>query len=428
MIQAILKTQTHFTPRIMHRVMGLLCFIVTSVFTATGADTRTCIFDPSFRTLTVRIEGDRLAPPVLTLVGDDRLVIGFDELADERTFLRYRIMHCNADWQPSELVDSEVFDGFNYADVSDYEFSRGTATHYVHYTITLPNSDYQFRISGNYLLQVYREDDPDTIVFQARFMVSEGAVAIGGEAMSRTDIDFNDRHQQLSVVVDTRNFNVRDVFNDLRVVVNQNYRPDREVTVVHPRRVQGSRLYYDHIPELIFPAGNEYRRMETVTSQYPGMGVADIEYHAPYYHHWLNVDTPRDRHSYVYDSTQHGRFFVREYNSDNSDTEADYTLVHFTLDHWLIPDADVWLEGEFTGRADTSASRMEYDAADGLYHKTMLLKQGAYNYQYVVTPPAENIEGDKYQTVNEYFLRVYYRVPGERYDRLLGASAIFSGR
>ncbi len=69
----------------MRRVMWLLCFMVTSVITAVGADTRTCIFDPAFRTLTVRVDGDRLAPPVLTLGGDDRLVIGFDELADEWT-------------------------------------------------------------------------------------------------------------------------------------------------------------------------------------------------------------------------------------------------------------------------------------------------------------------------------------------------------
>ena len=410
------------------RLAALVFLALVCRTAAADTDTQTEIFDGRFRTLTVNVDGDRLAPPVITLGGDARLVVGFDELADERTYLRYRIVHCDADWQPSALVDSEVFDGFNYGDVEDYAFSRATSTHYVHYRITLPNDDYQFRISGNYLLQVYPENDPEQVLLQVRFMVSEDAVTIGGEALSRTDIDFNDSHQQLSVVVDTRNFNIRDVFNDLRLVVSQNYRCDRQVTVSHPRRVQGTRIFYEHMPELIFPAGNEYRRMETVTAMYPGMGVDHVDYVSPYYNHWLTVDKPRFASPYSYDSTQHGRFFVREYNSADSDIEADYTLVHFTLDQGRIPDAEVYIEGDFTGRRPWQGSLMEYDPATGMYHKTMLLKQGAYNYQYVATPETYPIEGDKYQTVNEYSLRVYYRVPGERYDRLLGVSAIFSGR
>ncbi len=60
----------------------------------------------------------------------------------------------------------------------------------------------------------------------------------------------------------------------------------------------------------------------------------------------------------------------------------------------------------------------------------MLLKQGAYNYQYLTAgakSPAgrtAEIEGDRYQTVNEYAVKVYTRRPGERFDRLIGYSII----
>ena len=62
----------------------------------------------------------------------------------------------------------------------------------------------------------------------------------------------------------------------------------------------------------------------------------------------------------------------------------------------------------------------------------MLLKQGAYNYQYLIVPPGAKrgytsaIEGDKYQTVNEYNVRVYHRRRGERYDRLIGSATTSS--
>lgn len=413
-----------------------------------AGNTMTGIFDSDFRTLTIGLEGSMLAPPVISSNSTDKLIIGFDALREDRDYLRYSIYHCDADWSISDMIDNEVFDGFNYADINDYAFSRATSTHYVHYSITLPNHDFNFRLSGNYLLQVYEENSPEKILLQARFMVSENAITIGGSITSRTDIDYNSSHQQLSFDVDLNQYNVRNPFSDLKVVVTQNGRVDNAVMINHPARVSGTRIFYEHQNELIFLAGNEYRRMETVQTTYPGMGVETIEFHSPYYHHMLSADLPRSAGKYSFDSTQHGRFLIREYNSDNSDTEADYTVVHFTLDKLVEPDLDIFIDGDFTYRHFDESSRMLYDPSEGIYHKEMLLKQGAYNYQYLAMPKDRKsadksrqqffngvefqastavIEGDFYQTVNEYFIGVYYRAPGERYDRLLGYTVLFSG-
>ena len=270
-------------------------------------------------------------------------------------------------------------------------------------------------------------------LLQWRHMVQEGAVSVGGTVTSRTDIDYNDSHQQLSLDIDTRNTRIRDINTDLRVVVTQNGRLDNTVVLSHPSRLMGSRAIYEHLPALIFPAGNEYRRMETVNNLYPGMGVDHIEYHAPWYHHILNLDKPRAHREYRYDSTQHGRYLIREYNAEDSDVEADYAMTLFTLDMLRIPDAEVYLDGDFMLRRLDSSSRMEYNPSTGRYEKLLPLKQGAYNYQYLVVPDGATrgltatVEGDHYQTVNEYLVYVYYRAPGDRYDRLLGVGALFSG-
>jgi hypothetical protein len=417
----------------------LATMLPASAQRASAVDTSTAIFSPEYRTLTVQLEGNRLAPPILTLDGEDILNIGFDGLGDERQYLRYSIQYCDADWTPSQLVDSEVFDGFNYADIEDYAFSRATITHYVHYSISLPNDDFRFNLSGNYLLKVYPENDPDDILLQARFMVQESAINISGTVSSRTDIDYNAANQQLSLDINTLNTRIRDVNTDLRVVISQNSRLDNEVTLIHPNRTMGSHAIYEHIQPLIFPAGNEYRRMETINNLYPGMGTDHIEYHPPFYHHILNLAHPRAHREYLYDSTQHGRYFVREYNADNSDTEADYVFVFFSLDLLQIPDADVYLDGDFMLRKFNANSRMDYNPSTGRYEKLLLLKQGAYNYQFLVLPSnlddaqgrivaSNEIEGDHYQTVNEYLIRVYYRAPGDRYDRLLGVGILYSGQ
>ena len=402
--------------------------MLSGILPGWAADTMTGIFDEKFRTLRTDVNGDVLAPAVILLDSDDQLTVSFDELADDRSYLRYSLSHCNANWTKSALVDSEFLDGFNFGDIDDYAFSRMTATHYVNYRITVPNDKFRFRISGNYLLRVYREEDPDRTLLQVRFMVTESTARVDADVLTVTDIDYNDAHQQVTVSVDTRNARVEDPFNDLMVYVSQNGRLDNEVMVRQPLRVSGTTAIYEHLRPLIFPAGNEYRRMEIVSTTYPGMHVEDVDFYDPYYHATLEVDYPRSEGSYVYDQTQNGRFFIREYNSDDSDLEADYVVTHFALDAPEMPGKHIFLDGDMVSRRFDPGSLMTYNRATGRYEKVLLLKQGAYNYQYLTVGTGKAagdtapIEGNYYPTQNEYLIKVYHRRRGERYDRLIGVT------
>lgn len=415
----------------MVRLQAVILFLLSAI-SAWSEDTMTGIFDDSFHTLRISVNDNYLAPPVLMLDSGDELTISFDEITESNSYLRYSLMHCNANWTQSSLVESEFLDGFNFGNVDDYEYSQLAATHYVNYRITLPNDRFRFKVSGNYLLRVYRDDDPDTTLLQARFMVSESTATVTADVLGVTDIDYNDAHQQVSVAVDATNAKVEDVFNDMMVYVSQNGRLDNEAMVQQPLRVSGKTAYYEHLRPLIFPAGNEYRRMETVSTTYPGMNVESVDYYDPYYHATLTTDYPRSADKYIYDQTQSGRFFVREYNSSNSDTEADYVVTHFTLDAPELPGKYIFLDGDFTSRRFDPQSLMTYNRATGRYEKTLLLKQGAYNYQYLTVDAGSRnsaastsvIEGDFYQTRNEYLVKVYTRRRGERYDRLIGVTTV----
>lgn len=416
-----------------HQILVILILSMMSLG-VNAEDTMNGIFDSRFKTLQVKVEGNEYAPPVITLDTDDRVIISFDELTEEHSYLRYSLVHCNAMWQPSGLVDMEYVDGFNLGYVEEYEYSQLTTTHYVHYSIALPNDEVRFTISGNYLLRVFSENNPDEILLQARFMVSEAKVRVGTSVTSRTDVDYNRAHQQLSLEVDASKLNVQDMYNDFRIVVSQNSRIDNEVMIDKPLRESLNKAYYEHLSPLVFKAGNEYRRMETVSVTYPGMHVAEIGYSEPYYHQILETDGLRSIGQYIYDQTQFGRFTIREYNSSQSDIEADYVLTHFTLDLPEQFNYGIFLDGDFTYRRFDPESRMVFNRATGKYEKTLLLKQGAYNYQYLAVPvgtmvgATAPIEGDFYETVNEYLIKVYYHRPGERYDRLVGVAMIFSGK
>ncbi len=110
--------------------------------------------------------------------------------------------------------------------------------------------------------------------------------------------------------------------------------------------------------------------------------------------------------------------------------QADYAVVHFALEMSELPGAAVYIDGDMCARRFDSESRMMYNPDTGLYERAMLLKQGAYNYQYLVVPPGATrgytapVEGDYHPTRNEYTVKVYHRAPGARYDRLIAVALI----
>ncbi len=222
-------------------------------------------------------------------------------------------------------------------------------------------------------------------------------------------------------------------YSDLRVVVEQNGRTDNAVVVSQPLRVEGTKVMFEHNRELTFDAGNEYRRFETVSCLMPGMGVEQIEYSYPFYHHILQQDIPRADSFYSYDLARSGRYVVRAENSTDPDTQADYSVVHFTLVMPELRDYNIFVDGDLTDRRISAESMMTYDHEDGAYRAALLLKQGAYSYQYIAVPKSTishpvgltgPVEGNYFETQNNYLIKVFYRAPGERFDRLAGVAIL----
>ncbi|MBR5686044.1 MAG: DUF5103 domain-containing protein [Muribaculaceae bacterium] len=414
----------------------LCCLLATAALAQNQVDTRPHVFDNNVRSLKVCLASNMYIPPVLMMNSDDRLLVNFDYLDYDVHYLRYSVTHCNADWQPSQLVESEYVSGFNYADIEDYRPSEATYVHYYNYQFALPNADMKLLVSGNYLLSVYEQDDPDEILFQTRFSVCEGGVGVFPQVTSRTDVEYNNRFQQVSFEVRYKPNQIKDPYDEFTCVVTQNSRMDNAVTVKRPMMVSVDHVTYDHNRDLIFPAGNEFRRFETVAAHNINMGVQSIRYYEPMYHAILMVDEPRNETQYLYDKTQFGRFTIRNAEAFGENAlEADYMITHFTLNtNGKLNGGNVWLYGEFLNGYPGNQTLMQYDASSGCYTADLLLKQGAYNYMYLWVPDGTSvgqtsrIEGDHYETVNEYLVMVYDRPMGERYDHLVGYGVAYSGK
>lgn len=420
-----------------NRIVPLMCCVLVAISAwGSDVDTRPHVFDSNVHSVKVCLASNMYIPPILMMNGDDHLIVNFDYIDYDVHYLRYSVTHCDANWQPSQLLESEYVSGFNYADIDDYEQSMATYVHYYNYQFTLPNPDMELLVSGNYLLTVYEQDDPDNLLFQTRFSVCEGTVGVFPQVTSRTDVEYNNRMQQVSFDVRYKPGLIKDPYGELTCVVSQNSRDDNAVVVKNPLMVATDHVTFDHNRDLIFMAGNEFRRFETVNAHTINMGVEAIRYYEPMYHAILRVDEPRNQIQYLYDKTQFGRFTIRNGEAyGENPLEADYMITHFTLDAGgKLNGGNVWLCGEFINGYPASQAMMKYDASSGCYTANILLKQGAYNYMYLWVPDGTSvgqtgrIEGDHYETVNEYLVKVYDRPFGERYDHFIGYGTVYSGK
>lgn len=410
-----------------------LMAMMLCAFSPDNEPLRDMISVPEIRTVELRNPNDFMAPPVIRLGSDDILELKFDIIGDDERHLRYRIVHCNADWNKSMLTDPEFVAGFNEWQIEDYAHSSNTYIRYVNYRAVIPADGASPIVSGNYVVEVFDEDNPEKVLIRKRFYVTENSVPMTASVTTRTDVDYNDCMQQLVIAADVEGFNALNPFADFILVVTQNNREESAKTIKTPSRLDGRKLIYSHLRDLIFEAGNEYRRFETVRADYPGMGVDSVHFIDGMWHAWLTEDFARDEDSYSYDQTQQGRYKIDEYNSTEPDLGADYVMAHFSLAApvWRVPGDEILLVGELTDILDDSCRRMKFDRQSDSYSLTIPLKQGSYNYQYQLHRNGASkgfspIEGNHYETCNEYLVRLYYRPPGSRGDRLVGAVEVKS--
>ena len=237
---------------------------------------RTEIYAPHIQTVQVVANNDINAPAVITLDSNDYIELSFDELSHEYHRYQYVLSHCNADWSASDLSDIDYLDGFNNNPIEDYETSINTTMPYTHYRLTLPNNEVRMKLSGNYLITVYDDSDTSKPVFKTCFRVLDKQVSVSATVSSDTEIDRNKGHQQVSFNVRHRGYNIRNPQQEVKIQVMQNGRTDNMVTGVLPTYVGPDELRYTHNKALIFPAGNEYRRFETVSTRYANIGVESL--------------------------------------------------------------------------------------------------------------------------------------------------------
>jgi hypothetical protein len=358
--------------------------------------------------------------PAVTPLGKWDLLLEFDDLRTQRDTYYAKVIHCNYDWTKSDLQDLDFMTVYNEFPINNNEFSVDTHIPYIHYWLNVP----PVKLPGNYVLLVYRGSNKDDIILTKRFMVYSNQVTFTREGNLIGAGNIANLNQQLNFTVDYKNLNILNPMLDVHVNISQNHRWDNIINDVKPsfvREIEKELEYRFFEESKMFNGGSEFRFFDIRSLNYPGRNVAYVTKTVKPFEVYLAKDKSRGDEAYSqYDDLNGG------FNIDNLDYRdlafTNYVNVNFTLVSPPVK-GDVYVMGAFNNWNLNQENKMQYDSAQNIYTSKVLLKQGWYDYQYVVKSnglPYYHFEGSHFETENYYEIFVYHKPYQPRADLLIG--------
>ena len=360
--------------------------------------------------------------PIIRL--GERINLSFDDLNANEKDYTYKIEHCNIAWEPSHLSESEFIDGYAEDRIRDYENSFNTLQPYTNYTLTIPNENTRIKVSGNYLLSVLNDDDE--VVFKRHFVVYEPKVTVGVTVYKSRDISTINTKQSVEFIINNPNFRINNPDKEIIPVILQNNNWQTAISGLKPQFYRGNQLLYKYNKETSFWGGNEFLYFDSKVIRSSTLNIANVELGNELYNTYLYTNEERINKPYTLFPDVNGNFIIRTLQGNNSNTDADYSWVYFSLKTTRnFEDKEIYISGNFNNWQLNSTNKLHYNSETGLYEATLLLKQGFYNYQYVTKTENNalcnyDIDGSYYQTENDYTVLVYYTKFGSRYTQVIG--------
>lgn len=453
----------------------LLFFCSVAYGQDTEQSTVDSIYLSNIRTVRFHLVGLPVSAPLIELQSSSRLLLTFDDMDGDDKNYSYRLTHHNADWKDSGLSEAEFVESFSEADIEEYDFAFNTKTNFTHYALMLPNQDVRFSISGNFVLTIFDSDTEETVLTR-RFTVIEPLATVEPTLIRPARAEKQDTHHEIDFTVGHEQFRIKRPLMELKAVVLQNARWDNAIMDLRPRLSNNDISVFDYQDRVIFEAGQEFRYVDIRSLDYRQLGVKNIEEFEDGYDVGLNPDSKRVFKGFSSFRDINGDFII-----DNTDVNvgvvpidliqtlevddgeqintadrlrtpfastaqeymegdgiralaADYANVIFSLKSPTeYYDYDMYVFGKLTDWQVKPEFKLNYSDKHDAYIGEALLKQGFYNYYYVLSPKGKkepawrDTEGNWYETENTYTIIVYYRGFTDRYDRVIAAYTFASG-
>lgn len=365
--------------------------------------------------------------PVIQL--GESITLEFDDLTASEQDYYYKIIHCDYDWTPSQLLKSQYLVGMDNQRIIDYENSYTTLQPYSNYRLTIPNENIRLKVSGNYLIEIYNMHGD--LQFSRRFVVYRDLVSVRGDVKRSRDFNFLNTKQVVQFYINTAAFPVVNPKKEVKVAILQNHFWPTAIYNIKPQFTIGTELVYKYDQETSFYGGNEFLNFDTKDLRSPTFAISKVEF-KELYHHYLFTNVFRYDQPYTYFPDINGDFLVRTMQGQDVSREAEYSNIHFSLPYTNEIGLDqVYVVGKFNNYELVEENRMTFNTESGKMELIMPMKQGFYNYKYVIEREdgvidLNYVSGNFHFTENNYLILVYYRDFGDLYDSIIGIGSVNS--
>jgi len=389
------------------------------------------IFNPAIKSVQFYNTKKNPSFPLIKLNSGEQVELEFDDIRGGSHYYYYTLEHCDGDWNSSNLSPTEYLKSFNDDKILDYSYSSATFQKYTHYTIKFPNDNIAPKISGNYILKVYEDDDQTKMILTRKFYVMNDQVSISANIVPSGDISNRQSNQKINFQLNYGALKVQNPNTDIRTWVMQNGRDETGQFTTQVQYIRGTQLIYEDLNTNDFPGRNEFRHFDFRSLKLNSENVAHI------YKDTANTvvmltDKSRNNPNYTFLYDNDGKYYILNQEGSNPTLDADYAHLYFSFSTTKTDaDGSLYLVGKFNDYKLDEHSKMDFDSR-GKFYSHLFLKQGVYDYIYVwvdkTTQKPDDIlfEGSYFETENNYQLLVYYRPPTARWEELVGYSVVNS--
>lgn len=416
----------------------LLLSILLFPFVNSFAQVPDAVYSPKIKTALLYRTGNQLTPPIIPLGAVGALELHFDDLDANVKSYSYTYQLCNADWTPAILSQFDYITGFSQQRISTYRVSSVAFTRYTHYQATLPDRNCIPSKSGNYILKVFLNGDTSKLIITKRFMVVNERSVITAQVQQPFNGQIFRTHQKIQFKVAlNESVNVVNQFQQINVMILQNYRWDNAVSNIRPSFFARNVLEYNTENDAVFAAGKEWRWLDLRSLRFQSDRIDHVKYGNSYTDVWVKPDANRSSQRFNFFRDNNGMFTIETTESVNPWWQADYATVNFTFvpgNNAPFPDKDVYIVGQLTNYNFNDSAKMVFNTEKGVYERSLFLKTGYYDYCYATIDKQdpkrrssfEFTEGNYWESENLYTILVYYRPLGGRADELIGITTLDS--
>ena len=413
------------------KFLALFFLLIADSVIAQVADS---VYKSNIKTVRFHNYNDQLSMPVLNLAGSQQVELHFDDMNGGIKYYYYTFQLCDINWRPVNVSQFDYIKGYTQIRINNYRFSSITFSKYTHYQAIIPDRNSAPSKSGNYLLKVFLDGDTSKLAFTRRLLVVENRSVISGTVVQPFAPQYFRTHQRVKLNINIQGLNAFSASQQVKVVILQNNRWDNAITNIPPTFVRGNSLEYDTENKTIFPAGKEWRWLDIRDFHLQSDRVERAEYKKTSTDVYVRPDVDRSGERYVYFRDFNGLYYIETTQSVNPFWQSDYGLVHFNYsppEGKEITEKNIYVFGQLTDYALTDSLKMKYNSLKRMYEISISLKQGFYNYTYLLVDknnPADrsSVEGNYYEAENVYTILVYYKAFAGRADELIGIGTLNS--